>query len=77
MKIYKVRVEFETVIAAPNADCAAGDDDIMEALHDCVHRLNQTATEIKTKDDLPDHWDESCLPYGERFEDATIGDYLN
>jgi len=33
--------------------------------------------EIRTEDDLPEHWDVDCRPYGPRDNTLTIGEFLD
>lgn len=33
--------------------------------------------EIRTEDDLPEHWDIECMPYGPRDNTLTIGEFLD
>ena len=77
MKLFKVTVEFETVIAAESREDAERDDDIKEAFADTHHDINRTAEEIKTREDLPHGWDKTCYPYGETESGThTVEKYL-
>jgi len=76
MKIYRVRIEWETVIRAKDENHAMeqaervirdGDDE-----HDVVE-----ATEIKSQTELPSGWNAKCRPWGEIDPyDRTLGEIL-
>lgn len=65
MKLFKVRVEYETVILAKDEDDAISqadyviknNDDGYEGVY--VYKINDI-------DDLPSGWDGKCRPWGER-----------
>ena len=78
MKIYKVRVEYETVICAESqADAEANAPYILR--HDADEEADiVTADEIKSLADLPKRWDARCRPWGERNpNDRTVGEILS
>ena len=77
MKLYKVRVEYETVIRAESQERAEKDAPYIihnEADEEPVFVNGQ---EIETLKDLPRGWDGYCLPWGERDpHDKMIGDLI-
>jgi len=77
MKLFKVRVEYETVIRAKDAKSAEEEADYVVRKKCDSPPVDISAEEIKTVADLPDQWDGRCRPWGERDElDRTIGDLL-
>ena len=76
MKIYKVRIEWETVIRAKDEDHAikqaeriirTGDDE-----PDCF-----IAKKISSQMELPEGWNAKCRPWGETDPyDKTLGEIL-
>ena len=78
MKLYKVRVEYETVILAESqADAERSAPYILR------HNADEDADivnahEIKSLADLPQGWNAQCRPWGERDpNDRTIGEILS
>lgn len=73
MKLYKVKVEYETVILATSPDGAT-----REAEHAMRHEIGYPpqsigASEIKSFSDLPKGWQPNYRPWGERDpHDRTI-----
>lgn len=76
MELFKVRIAFETVINAENAeDAEKQTDDIIKESDDPVDFVS--ATPIKRLEDLPDGWDAGCRAWGRRDElDRTIGQII-
>jgi hypothetical protein len=76
MELFKVRVEFKTVIRAENAESAEKQaESIIKESDDPADFVN--ATPIKTLEDLPYGWDAGCLAWGPRDElDRTIGQII-
>jgi len=77
MKLYKVHIEYETVIRAKSKE-----DAVLDAHYTIRHEADDEpdvifADEIKTAADLPAGWDQQCRPWGERDPlDRTIADIL-
>lgn len=76
MKLYKVRVEFETVMAAKSKQ-----DALMNAEYVIRHEADDPAddiqvTEITNESDLPNGWDDNCFPFNDD-RNATIGEILD
>ena len=64
-KIYKVKVEFETVIRATNQEEAEKlAQSIVKTEDDQASLIS--SSEIQKEQDLPKGWDKWCLPWGER-----------
>ena len=78
MKLYKVRVEYETVIRAESqADAECDAPYILR--HDADEDADiVTANEIESLADLPQGWNAQCRPWGERDpHDRTVGEILS
>lgn len=66
MKIYKVLVEYETVIRAESAKDAEKQADYI-IRHECDSDPHLVvAKEVTALSELPDGWDARCRPWGER-----------
>lgn len=78
MKLYKVHLEYETVILAESQEAAE-----REAAYVLRHEADDEpevvfADEIQTASDLPSGWNPQCRPWGERDpHDRTIGEILS
>lgn len=78
MKIYKVRIEYETVIRAESArDAEEQADSIIR--HECDSEPQLVnAQEVTDTTQLPEGWNAQCRPWGERDPmDRTLGALLN
>lgn len=76
MKLYRVRLEYETVVLAEDERSAEAQAETVIRHEDDVADLVM-AQEIKGIDDIPSRWDVSCRPWGERDPlDRTIGEIL-
>jgi hypothetical protein len=76
MKLYKVRITFETVIRAESPGDAADKAERVIRDNDDPHSEIES-DEIRSMDDLPEGWDAKCRPWGERDPyDRTIGEIL-
>lgn len=76
MKLYKVKVEFETVIAAKNQK-----DAIKNAEYVIKHEADDPASDIEAveitdESHLPDGWDTDCFPFNDS-RNLTIGEIWN
>lgn len=76
MKLYKVRIEWETVIRARDETHAMMQaESVIRDGDDESDMVN--ATEIKTLEELPPGWNKDCRPWGETDPmDQTIGQIL-
>jgi hypothetical protein len=78
MKLYKVHLEYETVIRAESPEAA--ERKAQYAMH---HEIDDEpsmvfSNEITKLDDLPPGWNAQCRPWGERDpHDRTIGRILS
>lgn len=78
MKLYKVHIEYETVILAQSKEAAEKD-----ATYSLRYEIDDDpetvfADEIKTTSDLPQGWNPQCRPWGEKDpHDRTIGEILS
>lgn len=78
MKLYKVHIEYETVIRAESKEAAE-----WAASYTMRHEADDEpevvfADEIKSASDLPQGWNPQCRPWGERDpHDRTIADILS
>lgn len=62
LKLYRVTVEFETVILAKDEkEAEAAATRIVKENDEDANLVS--AREMKSKDDLPPEWDEYCLPW--------------
>lgn len=77
MELFKVRVEFETVIRAENAeDAERQSESIIKGSDDPADFVS--ATPIQTLEDLPTGWDATCRAWGKRDGlDRTIGQIIH
>lgn len=78
MKLFKVRIEYETVVRAESAKQAEKDAEyiIRNAADDPAEIV--IAQEITKLEDLPKRWSAQCRPWGERDPmDRTLGAMLN
>lgn len=78
MKIYKVLVEYETVIRAESAKDAENQADYI-IRHECDSEPRLVAAkEVTAVTELPEGWKAQCRPWGERDPmDRTLGVLLN
>jgi hypothetical protein len=76
MRLYKVRVEFETVILANSQkEAEQMSEYVIRRGDDPPERVD--LEEITSSEDLPEGWDENCRPWGIRDSmDRTIGQIL-
>lgn len=76
MKLFKVRIVFETVIRAENAESSEKQaESIIKESDDPADMVN--ATLIDSIADLPCGWDAGCRAWGERDGlDRTIGQII-
>jgi hypothetical protein len=78
MKLYKVHLEYETVIRAESPEAAE-----RMASYVMRHEADDepeviSAEEIQTAADLPQGWNAECRPWGKRDpHDRTIGQILS
>jgi hypothetical protein len=78
MKLYKVHLEYETVIRAESPEAAE-----QTAAYAMRHEIDDEPSmvfsdEITTLADLPQGWNAGCRPWGERDpNDRTIGQILS
>lgn len=82
-KLFKVKIQFESVIAAEN------DSDVLSIIeknlreHDVaghggfLDSPNLVITDVLSVNDLPDGWDGDCIPWGDLNEDETIDEILS
>jgi hypothetical protein len=77
MKIYKVLVEYETVIRAESAKDAEKKADYI-IRHECDSDPRMVAAkEVTAIGELPEGWDARCRPWGERDPfDRSLGALL-
>ena len=76
MKIYKVTIEFETVIAAESAQDAENQAQSIIRDGDDECTLNH-AKEITALNQLPTGWNGECIPWGEKvIEDKRLKNIL-
>ena len=77
MKLYKVHIEYETVIRAESKEAAE-----KEAHYAMRYEIDDEpnvilSDEITKLKDLPTGWNPQCRPWGERDpQDRTIGEML-
>jgi hypothetical protein len=78
MKMFKIKVEYETVILAENFD------ELRKYIKSYIREIddqdyhNSKVSEIEGLEDLPEGWDGECRPWGERDpHDRTIAEILN
>jgi len=64
MKLYKVTIEYETVILAQNASDACRQAQSVVSIEDCSDPITVFAEEIHSESDLPHGWDVTCTPFG-------------
>lgn len=78
MKIYKVLVEYETVIRAESAKDAENQADYI-IRHECDSEPRIVAAkEVNAVVELPEGWNAQCRPWGETDPmDRPIGALLN
>lgn len=76
MKLYRVHLEFETVILAESEDAAIKQaESIIKDSDDPASFV--AADEIKTLMEIPPGWDKGCRPWGETDPmDRTVGEIL-
>lgn len=76
MKLYKVRITFETVIRAESpGDAADQAERVIRDGDDVYDEID--ASEIRNIDDIPYGWDAGCRPWGETDPmDRSIGEIL-
>jgi hypothetical protein len=78
MKLYKVHLEYETVIRAESPEAAE-----REAQYAMRHEIDDEPSmvfsdEITKLEDLPQGWNAGCRPWGKRDpHDRTIGQILS
>jgi len=78
MKLYKVHLEYETVIRAKSPEAAE-----REAQYAMRHEIDDEPSmvfsdEITKLEDLPQGWNAGCRPWGERDpSDRTIGQIIS
>jgi hypothetical protein len=78
MKLYKVHIEYETVILADSEESA-----MEEAQYGIRHEIDDKpeiifADQILKLDDLPSGWNWQCRPWGKKDpHDRTIGQILS
>ena len=79
MKVYDVRIGGNVVVVADNAMAAmrVAEDLIRAKIHHLVDELEaDDANEIKSADDLPDGWNDGCVPFG-ADDGKSIGEYFS
>jgi len=75
MKLFKVRVEFETVICAKDKREAEMEAEYIIKNEDDGSCESVYAEEIIKISDLPNGWDADCLPYNDN-RNLMIGEIL-
>lgn len=77
MKLFKVQVQYETVIRAKDSKSAEREANYI-IRNECDSEPTEIdADEINSVSDLPYGWNVDCLPWGEHDGDKTIGELLN
>ena len=76
MPLYKVTVEFETIVYAEDEDAAISEAERVVTAEDEIPTTD--AIEIKSVEDIPTGWDKDCIPWGSAYPyDKTIEEILN
>jgi len=75
MKLFRVKVRFDTVIAAMSE--AEALSQVKYGMGDIADQpVTAMATPILTPDDLPNKWGVKCLPWGDHPHRMTIDEFL-
>ena len=63
MKLFKIKVEYETVVAAEDGDALDIDqiNHLIKYIDDPIASVS--AKEIKNKSQLPEGWNDECIPW--------------
>lgn len=76
MKIYKVRMIFETVVTA-ESELQAQEEAAWVARYEDEEPIQSTPSLIESTSDLPKGWNSNCLPWGKgNPDDLTIAEIL-
>lgn len=76
-KLWKVTVKHEFVVAAKDEDAAVQNTIRDKLVTSAKEEPTFAADEILGAEDLPDGYDETCIPWGDDTEEATIGEILS